>query len=348
MKLMTFNTTLAYTTLHPYFQQRIHQNEPLARHSSFGVGGSADIWLSIEHRKELNDLISLCAQEQWPLLVVGASSNILYADAGVRGIVASIAMQNYTIEEQSAETALVIADAGVRWGPLLKELLPLGWSGLEFGIGIPGTLGAGVISNVGTRNQNLGQVLEWIEILDASSCNRTEIGAFPPVTMLRRYQYEDLDLRYRHSRFRNHRLTYIDAQGQLVFPKRGLIDPAELIVTLSLRVHRADPTKLGNLLQQYMQEREQDDPEQQHLGSIFKDPTGTTAHALIEQAGLAGKKHGNAQISERNANYFVNLGGAAASDIIALIIEAHQQVLAKSGVQLSPNIELLGEWQEQA
>jgi UDP-N-acetylmuramate dehydrogenase len=344
---MAFESTLAYNALHPYFEQRVHLHEPLANHSSFGVGGSADIWLSVERRQELHDLVSLCAQQGWPLLVVGAGSNILYADAGVRGIVASIAMQNYHLEDQSEKTALVVAEAGVRWGPLLKDLLPLGWGGLEFAMNIPGTLGAGIISNVGTRNQNLGQALEWIEVLDARNCNSetNEPVTFPVITFLR-YQHDELDLSYRHSRFRNNRLTYIDTEGKLVLPERNLIDPAELVVTLALRVQRQDPATLLALLQQQTQERKEDDPAQRHAGSIFKDPPGTTAHALIEQTGLAGKTHGNAQISPRNANYIVNLGGATASDIAALMIEAHQQVLAQSGIQLEPNVELLGDWQE--
>lgn len=345
---MAFESTYAYDVLHPHFQQRIRLHEPLAQHSSFAVGGLADIWLTVETREELNDLISLCAQQRWPLLVVGAGSNILFADAGVRGIVASIAMPHFYIEEQPDGSALVIADAGVRWAHLLEQLGPSGWGGLEFAVGIPGTLGAGLISNVGAHNRDVGQALEWIEVLDARGCNReeTEPPVFP-VTAFCRYQHDDLDLSYRHSRFRNNRLTYIDEHGQLVFPRRGLIEPAELVVTLALHVHRQDPAVLAALLAQNVQDRKLLDPEQQHLGSIFKDPPGNRARKLIEQAGLAGKRHGNAQISLHNANYIVNLGEVSATDIAALIVETQQQVFAQSGIQLALNVELLGEWQQQ-
>lgn len=344
---MAFESSLAYSALHPHFQERLHLHEPLAKHSSFGVGGSADIWLSIEQRQELHDLVSLCAQQGWPLLIVGAGSNILYADAGVRGIVASVETHTYHLEEESEKSALLVAEAGVRWQSLLGDLLPLGWSGLEFALNIPGTLGAGIISNVGTRNQNLGQALEWIEVLDARNCNSetNEPVIFPMLAFIR-YQRDALDLSYRHSRFRNHRLTYIDTQGQLVLPERHLIDPAELVVTVALRVQRQDPASLLPLVQQQTQERKKDDPEQRHAGSIFKDPAGTTARTLIEQTGLAGKRRGNTRISARNANYIVNLGRATAADIAALMIEAHQQVLAQTGIQLEPNVELLGEWQQ--
>lgn len=342
---MAFESSLAYDTLHPHFQDRVRLDEPLAKHSSFGVGGPADIWLSVEQRQELHDLVSLCAQQGWPLLVVGAGSNILYADAGVRGIVASIAMHNYHLEDESEQSALLVAEAGVRWGPLLKELLPLGWGGLEFALTIPGTLGAGVISNVGTRNRNLGQALEWIEVLDARNCNResNEPLIFPVLVDIR-YQRDTVDLGYRHSRFRNQRLTSIDTEGKLVLPQRHLVDPAELVVTLALRLQRQDPAALLALAQQQTRERDEHDPEQRHAGSIFKDPSGTTARALIEQTGLAGKTCGSAQIATRNANYIVNAGGATASDIAALIIDTHQHVLAQAGIHLEPNVELLGEW----
>lgn len=343
---MAFDSTLAYTFLHPHFQQRVRLHEPLALHNSFGVGGPADIWLSLETQEELSALVKVCAQQHWPLLVVGAGSNILYTDAGVRGIVASVATQHYYIEEQSDQSALVVAEAGVRWVVLLKELVSRGWSGLEFAAGIPGTLGAGAISNVGAHNQALEQALEWIEVLDARPFNHeTDETPVFPVIVLRRYFHDDLDLGYRHSRFREHRLTHIDSQGHLVFPSRGLIEPAELVVTLALRVHRQDPATVHAMLKQYVQERKQYDPSQRHLGSIFKDPAETTARTLIERVGLAGTAHGGAYISEHNANYIVNQGNASAADIAALIVKAHQAVLAQSSIHLALNIELLGEWQ---
>ncbi|HLJ33241.1 MAG TPA: UDP-N-acetylmuramate dehydrogenase [Ktedonobacteraceae bacterium] len=344
---MNFETPSVYKALHPHFQERVRVNEPLALHSSFGVGGPADIWLTVETRQELSELIGLCARERWPLLVVGAGSNILLADAGVRGVVASIAFPHFSLEEQGDGTALLIAEAGATWRLLLEHLVARGWGGLEFAAGIPGTIGAGVISNVGAHKQEIGQILEWIEVLDARACNREqpETQMFP-VTVLRRYQHDDLDLSYRHSRFREHRLTHIDTQRHLVFPERGLIEPAELVVTVALRVHREAPERLASLLEENSRDRKLADPEQRHLGSIFKDPPEHKARKLIEQAGLAGKRHGDAQISRQNANYIVNLGRVSAADIAALIVEVHQQVLARTGISLGLNVELLGEWEQ--
>src|SRR5258708_19980854 len=183
---MTFDPETVYEELHPSFQKRVHRHEPLARHAAFGVGGPADVWLSLASKEELLDLVRLCAQEHWPLLVVGNGTNILFADAGVRGIVAHIALAGYRIEERSDGSALLLPEPAVSWPRLFHELTPLGWGGLEFGIGIPGTLGGGVISNAGAHNDELGRVLAWIEVLDARGCNTAgedQIG----VAVMRRY-----------------------------------------------------------------------------------------------------------------------------------------------------------------
>src|SRR5881409_2312925 len=166
---MTFDAETIYTELHTHFRERVRRNEPLARHCTFGVGGPADVWVSLETRDELHGLVTLCIERNWPLLLVGNGTNVLFADAGVRGIVARIALNSYIVEDNEDNTAILIADAGVSWPKLLNELARLGWGGLEFGPGIPGTLGGGVISNAGAHNSNMGEVLEWIEILDACS-----------------------------------------------------------------------------------------------------------------------------------------------------------------------------------
>ncbi len=340
---MSFASASAYEALFPHFQKRVHQHEPLARHSSFGVGGPADLWLSIETRQELSVVVSLCAQHDWPLLVVGAGSNILYADAGVRGIVARLAFHSYRIEELTDGSATVIAEAGVRWAHLLHDLVPLGWGGLEFGVGIPGTLGGGIVSNAGAQNQDLGQALEWIEVLDARGCNCAEQGQLT-IPLERRYQRDEVDLGYRHSRFRVRRYTHVDESGQLVFPPKSLIEPSEIVLALGLHLSHQDPKVLCAQLDAQKQYRTSADPAHRHTGSIFKDPPGTTAQVLIERAGLRGKTHGKARISEQNANYIVNQGGKCAGDIAALMVEAHQQVFQQFGIDLALNVDLLGEW----
>ncbi|HYK84271.1 MAG TPA: UDP-N-acetylmuramate dehydrogenase [Ktedonobacteraceae bacterium] len=338
---MTFDAETIYSALHGHFRERVRRNEPLARHSTFGVGGAADVWVSLDKQDDLIRLVRLCTEQHWPLLIVGNGTNLLFADAGVRGIVARVALSTYTIEDHGDGTALLIAGAGVSWPRLLNELAPLGWGGLEFGPGIPGTLGGGVISNAGAHNSDLGQVLEWIEVLDARSSD--EHGITPP--NVRRYLHAELDLSYRHSRFRAGRRIQFNAQGYPLVAPRGLIEPAEIIMQLGVRLHREDPQTLRSLIEKYKQHRKQTQPPQQSAGSVFKNPTGDFAGRLIEQAGMKGTTIGGARISERHANFIVNVGGASAADVAALIREARNRVHEQFGVELELEVELRGEWE---
>src|SRR6266446_1270185 len=341
---MAFYAASTFNELRPHFQERVRRNELLAHHSAFGVGGPADVWVSLISKEELVGLVRLCAERHYPLLIAGNGTNVLYADAGVRGIVARIALDAYRLEVHGDETALLIAEAGLSWPRLLHELAPSGWAGLEFGVGIPGTLGGGVISNAGAHNDDLGRVLAWIEVLDARGSNEAGEDQLA-VPLVRRYLHDELDLGYRHSRFRAQRQVRFDEQGQLLLPPRGMIEPAEIIMLLGIHVHRADPQELRATMAQYKRHRQLTEPSQRHAGTVFKDPPGEEASHLIDQVGLRGKTHGKAQISERNANYMVNLGGAQAADVAALIKEAHRHVLAQLGVDLELDVELRGEWE---
>jgi len=339
---MSFDAETIYTKLHPHFRERVRLNEPMARHCTFGVGGPADVWVSIDTSRELVDLVRMCIEEQWPLLLVGNGTNVLFADAGVRGIVARIVLDHYTIEDQGDNTALLVAEAGVSWPRLLNELAPQGWGGLEFGPGIPGTLGGGVISNAGAHNSDLGEVLQWIEVLDARGALTTHDGISVPLT--RRYLHDEIDLGYRHSRFRENRRINFDAQGYPIVPPRGLIEPSEIILRLGIRLRKEDPDKLRATIEAYKQHRKTTQPPQKSAGSVFKNPPGDYAGRLIDQSGLKGKTHDKAQISKRHANFFVNLGGAGAADVVALIVEARNRVHEQFGVDLELEVELRGEW----
>jgi UDP-N-acetylmuramate dehydrogenase len=338
---MSFDVETTYAELRARFGERVRRDEPLARHSTFGVGGPADIWVSLERREDLIDLVTRCAEQRWPLLIAGNGTNVLYADAGVRGIVARIALTGYTLEEHGDGTALLTAGAGVSWPRLLNELAPLGWRGLEFGPGIPGTLGGGVISNAGAHQGDLGQVLQWVEVLDAHAC---ETQAVAPVVV--HYQHADLALSYRHSRFRAERRVQFDVQGNPLAAPRRLIEPAEIIVELGILLQRGEPKQLRETIDAHKLHRKQTQPPQQSAGSVFKNPMGDYAGRLIEAVGLKGETHGRAQFSERHANFIVNVGGACAADVAALIKEAHNRVREQFGVEMELEVELRGEWRE--
>lgn len=335
---MTFEIETAYTELRAHFGERVRRDEPLARHCTFGVGGPADIWITLETRADLLGLVTICTERRWPLLIAGNGTNILYADAGVRGIVARVALNSYSIEEDG-DTGFLVAGAGVSWPRLLNELAPLGWGGLEFGPGIPGTLGGAVISNAGVHGHDLGQVLEWVDIVDAR--RSVEQGSAPVVV---RYQHADLALSYRHSRFRAERQVQFDSEGNPIAAPRALIEPSEIVMQLGIRLHRDDPQQLRSTIDEHKQYRKRTQPPQQSAGSVFKNPSGDYAGRLIEAVGLKGMVQGRAQISERHANFIVNLGGAKAADVAALIREAHNRVQEQFGIELEMEVELRGAW----
>jgi UDP-N-acetylmuramate dehydrogenase len=336
---MTFDTETAYTELQKHFGKNVRRDEPMSRHGNFGVGGPADVWISVDTQENLLGLVTLCSERRWPLLITGNGSNVLYADEGVRGIVARIAIGGYTIEEQEDGTALLEAGAGISWPRLLNELAPKGWGGLEFGPGIPGTLGGGVISNAGVHGHSLGEVLEWVDIMDARQSEERQIAP----TMVR-YQHADLDLSYRHSRFRAQRRVQFDEQGNPIAAPRKLIEPGEIVSKMGIRLHRADPQQLRAEIEEHKLYRKRTQPPQQSAGSVFKNPTGDFSGRLIEAVGLKGVTHGGAKISERHANFIVNVGGARAADVAALIREAHHRVYEGFGVNLELEVELRGEW----
>jgi len=250
-----------------------------------------------------------------------------------------MAIATYTIEDEGDGNALLIAGAGSSWPRLLSELSVRGWGGLEFGPGIPGTLGGGVVSNAGVHGHDLGEVLEWVDVVDARQCEEQAI-----VPEIIRYGHKELDLTYRHSRFRALRRVQFDEQGNPIAAPRKLIEPAEIIMQLGVRLHRDDPLKLQAAIDEHKQYRKRTQPPQQSAGSVFKNPLGDYAGRLIEAVGLKGVVCGGAQISERHANFIVNVGGARAADIAVLIKEAHNRVAQQFGIDLEMEVELRGEW----
>jgi UDP-N-acetylmuramate dehydrogenase len=196
-----------------------------------------------------------------------------------------------------------------------------------------------VVSNAGVHGHDLGQVLAWVDIVDA---RQSEEDIQAPTVV--RYAHDELELSYRHSRFRAQRRVQFDEDGNPIAAPRKLIEPAEIVMQLGIHLQRNDPQQLRSTIEEHKQYRKRTQPPQQSAGSVFKNPSGDYAGRLIEAVGLKGIRMGGAQISERHANFIVNVGGARAADVAALIKEAHQRVAAHFGVDLELELELRGEW----
>jgi UDP-N-acetylmuramate dehydrogenase len=307
---MSYDMTSLDNFFQAQFPGRAKRDEPLAAHSSAGVGGPADFFVELQSSEEAEHLIYFCVQSRIPLLVIGNGSNLLFTDHGVRGIVASMGSKLYRLEEQHQDSALVVIDAGMTWADLVREMAQQGWGGLEFGAGIPGTLGGAIVTNAGAHNEEIGRHVQWVEVLDArgSTVGDEETFALP---QLRRYTQAELQL--------------------------------EIILRLAVSAYKEDQQHIEQRLAQFRgSHRREIGTFAGHVGPLFKDPLGMKASQVIEQAGRKGLRRGKVQVSARNANFLVNLGGARASEMTSMIVEIHQQVLSRMGIDLEVDIELYG------
>ncbi|HLY31483.1 MAG TPA: UDP-N-acetylmuramate dehydrogenase [Ktedonobacterales bacterium] len=321
----------------------VRAGEPLARHGTFGVGGPADAWITVAREDDLAKLVTLAAQHGWPLMLVGNGTNVLYADAGAKGIVARMADAIWRLEPTDLTDAAgqpltrLIAGAGVSLPKLVNDLAERGLSGLEWGAGVPGTIGGGVISNAGAHGACIGDTLAGVRVLTApaSPDEEARIQALPTSA---------LDLSYRHSRFRAARRIVFDDEGRPTAAPRAPIEPTEMITGATFLLHQDDPAKILKRVAQYKQHRKETQPPQPSAGSVFKNPPGDYSGRLIEAAGLKGTMLGKAQISPRHANFIVNTGGATAADVVGLIALARRTVRERFGVELELEVELRGDW----
>lgn len=323
------------------FGKLARADEPLARHGTFGVGGPADAWVSIVQEDALERLATLAAQRDWPLMLVGNGTNVLYADAGARGIVARMQMTQWSLEPlEDAERVRLRAGAGVSLPKLVNDLAAQGWAGLEWAAGVPGTIGGAVVSNAGAHGVCVADTLESARILFAPGAAEGE----PDRAVIRVLRASDLGLTYRHSRFRADRRVTFDDEGHPQAAPRVLIEPPEMITGATFILRRDESAAILERVAYYKQHRKETQPPQPSAGSVFKNPEGDHSGRLIESVGLKGTRIGRAEISPRHANFIVNTGGASAADVVALIALARRTVRERCGVELELEVELRGDW----
>jgi UDP-N-acetylmuramate dehydrogenase len=331
------DTAAMLHALRQHFGGRVRADEPLARHGTFGVGGPADAWISVEREDDLLRLVALANAHSWPLMLVGNGTNVLYADAGARGIVARMALADWRLEDVDGEHALLVAGGGVSLPKLVNDLAERGLAGLEWGAGVPGTIGGAVVSNAGAHGACTSDTLQTARVLFTGGVD----GAAPVVRVLSAAQ---IDFDYRHSRFRAARRVVFGDDGHPAAAPRARIEPAEMIAGATFLLRRDDPAQVRERVVRYRQHRKDTQPPQPSAGSVFKNPPGDYSGRLIEACGLKGTRSGGAQISPKHANFIVNTGGATAADIVALIALARGTVRERFGVELELEVEPRGDW----
>lgn len=316
---------------------RIKLDEPLAKHGTFAVGGLAEVWLGVANEPELLALLALARDYMRPVLFAGNGTNVLYADAGAQGAVVRVSIEQWYLTDfdDDAGTARLVAGAGVSLPKLVNDLANQGWAGMEWGAGVPGTIGGGVVSNAGCHGMSISDNILSARVMDARDPAQPRLSTLPA---------SELGLGYRASRFRAHRRIPYDAAGRPIAAPRAEIDPVEVITEASFLLRKDEPEAIKARVARFKQHRKDTQPPQPSAGSVFKNPPNDHAGRLVESVGLKGHQIGQAAISAKHANFIVNLGGATAEDIVQLIALAHTTVLTQTGVDLELEVEMRGDW----
>lgn len=281
------------------------EQELMSRHTSFKIGGPADIFVQPASAEEMAQALRLAREEQVPFFVMGNGSNLLVSDEGFRGMI----LHTGGLKEISVERDVIYAEAGATLRRVAKEAWEHGLTGLEFAAGIPGSLGGAVCMNAGAYGGEMKDVLLDVRVM-------TREGE---VVLL---SAKDLDLSYRHS----------------------VLQEKEYIV-LSARLHltRGDKEQIKDRMDELAQARKEKQPlEYPSAGSTFKRPEGYFAGKLIQDAGLKGYTVGGAQVSEKHSGFVINRGNATAEEVLFLIRQVQKRIKQQFGVAMDTEVRMLG------
>lgn len=285
----------------------VRQDEPMSRHTTFRVGGPADVLVTPD-RSALAQVVSLCEKEQTPYCIVGNGSNLLVGDGGIRGVVIETKGAMNTLR---AEGERIVAGAGVLLSQAASRAASQGLSGMEFAAGIPGTVGGAVVMNAGAYGGEMKDVLESVTVLDAK-CREKVLSV------------EELELDYRSS----------------CILKNGYI-----VLEAVFHLTAGDETQIRARMQELAGQRMAKQPlEYPSAGSTFKRPEGYFTGKLIMDAGLRGYQVGGAQVAEKHCGFVINRGGATAADIVKLMEDVKCEVERQFHVTLEPEVRMLGEF----
>ena len=292
-------------------------DESLGRHTTFRIGGNADFFCVPATVTQLTRILELCRQYQVRTYLLGNGSNTLFSDAGFGGAVICLTGLNsrFSMQAQPDGSTKVLAPAGMMLSALCNTAQKESLAGLEFAFGIPGTVGGAVYMNAGAYGGEMKDVVVATRYLDHDLTLREAVGAAH-------------DFGYRHSAFS---------------------DTDCVVLGSMLALTPGDPEKIRAHMTELSERRRSRQPlDLPSAGSTFKRPAGGYAAALIDQAGLKGYTVGGAQVSEKHAGFVVNRGGATFDDVLRLMDHIRSEVLRTSGVELEPEVRIIGERKRQS
>lgn len=287
--------------------QRILEQEPMSRHTTFRVGGPAALFLEIATEEELQKVLQLLDQTGENYYLLGNGSNLLVSDMGYDGVILHLAKEFHHVEIREDDT--MYCEAGATLAAIARAALAQSLTGFEFAAGIPGTLGGAVVMNAGAYDGEMRQVI-------------TSVRLMSPQGEIVEKSCEEMKFGYRHSILKEETYIVLGAALQL---RKGQQEDIRLRME-ELAAKRRDKQPL----------------EYPSAGSTFKRPEGYFAAKLIQDAGLRGYRHGDAQVSEKHCGFVINRGNAAASDIYALIQEIQTKVWNTFEVKIEPEVIMLG------
>ena len=283
-------------------------DEPLKRYTAWKIGGPADALLEPSSADELIEAIENAREHDIPITVLGGGTNVLVLDGGIRGLTLRIARALNSVEIDGTS---VVADAGVLYPVLANVTAGKGLEGLEFGTGIPGTVGGAVYMNAGAYGGETRDVLTWADVYK------------PEGETTERVPNTDLELSYRRSALHEH--------------------PDWVVLRAAYALRTGDSEELKARIKEFRSQRMNGSPNRPSCGSTFKRPEGDYPGRVIEAAGLKGTMVGQIEVSPVHANYFVNHGGGTAEDALRLIEYVKETVKERLGVELELEVKILGE-----
>ncbi len=307
----------------PEIQRRLgvktSRDEPLARFTTMRVGGPADLFAVAHNAFELRGLVKFARSRGLPHVLLGRASDVVIADAGIRGLVIQVRAEGLSIEGER-----LTAEAGVPMARAATETQKAGLTGFEFGLAIPGTVGGAVWANAGAHESSVERILETASVLLADG-SEARLGP------------GELGLGYRESR-----LKHVPAGYEEDDPTA----PREIVLAATFRLASAPPEEIRARLDGIKRWRAAHQPlGLPSAGSVFRNPPeGPSAGALIDRAGLKGLRVGGASVSEKHANFIVNDGHGTATDVRRLADRVRDEIRRREGIELVFEIDFIGDW----
>ena len=280
-------------------------NESLKKHTTYGIGGPADLMIFPKNKQDLRKVIEIINENKIQLTILGSGSNILVSDNGIRGAV--ISLKN-SLKQVEVDDNVLYAECGTMLGKIVKHAVKNNLIGLENLNGVPGTLGGALIMNAGAWGGEISENLIHVEVINSKS-------------EIQKIQKKDLNFSYRQSSF----------------------NKDDILLSAKFNLKKADKDIIKENFIEAQSGRKKSQPlNKRSAGSLFKNPKNNSAGKLLDEAGLKGFSIGDAKISEKHANFFINDGDATSKDMLMLIKKAHKEVKDKFNVNLSLEVKLMG------